>query len=56
MILVLSFAAVALVPILAFRQLAFAMCVGLLLDTLVSRTLLIPAIVSLLGPRSAGSR
>lgn len=56
MILVLSFAAVALVPILAFRQLAFAMCVGLLLDTLVSRTLLIPAIVSLLGRRSAGSR
>lgn len=56
MILVLSFAAVALVPILAFRELAFAMCVGLLLDTLVSRTLLIPAIVSLLGPRSAGGR
>ena len=54
MILVLSFAAVALIPILAFRELAFAMCVGLLLDTLVSRALLIPAIVSLLGPRSAG--
>jgi RND superfamily putative drug exporter len=56
MILVLSFAAIALIPILAFRELAFAMCVGLLLDTLISRTLLIPAIVSLLGPRTAGSR
>jgi RND superfamily putative drug exporter len=49
MILVLSFAAVALIPILAFREPAFAMCVGLLIDTLVSRTLLIPAILSLLG-------
>ncbi len=49
MILVLSFAAVALVPILAFRELAFAICVGLLLDTLVARTLLVPSLVSLFG-------
>jgi putative drug exporter of the RND superfamily len=49
MILALSFAAVALIPIVAFRQLAFAMSVGLLLDTLLARTLLIPALVSLFG-------
>ena len=48
-ILALSFAAVALIPILSFREIAFAMCVGLLLDTLVARTLLIPALVSLFG-------
>lgn len=49
LILALSFAAVALIPIVAFRELAFAMSVGLLLDTLVARTLLIPALVSLFG-------
>ena len=48
-ILALSFAAVALIPIQSFRELAFAMSVGLLLDTLLARTLLIPALVSLFG-------
>jgi RND superfamily putative drug exporter len=46
-ILALSFAAVALIPIQGFREIAFALCVGLLLDTLVARTLLIPALVAL---------
>jgi RND superfamily putative drug exporter len=49
MILALSFAAVALIPVVPFRELAFALAVGLLLDTLVARTLLIPALVSLFG-------
>jgi putative drug exporter of the RND superfamily len=49
MILALSFAAVALIPIDAFRELAFAMFAGLLIDTLLARTLLIPALVSLFG-------
>jgi putative drug exporter of the RND superfamily len=48
-ILAFSFAAVALIPIQSFREIAFAMCAGLLLDTLIARTLLIPALVSLFG-------
>jgi RND superfamily putative drug exporter len=52
-ILALSFAAVALIPIQSFREIAFAMCVGLLLDTLLARTLMIPALVSLFGRGSA---
>ena len=50
MILAASFAVVALVPIRSFRELAFTMAVGLLLDTLLARTLLIPALVSLFEP------
>ncbi|MGN6664288.1 MAG: MMPL family transporter [Solirubrobacterales bacterium] len=49
LILALSFAAVALIPIASFREMAFALAVGLLLDTLLARTLLIPALVSLFG-------
>jgi RND superfamily putative drug exporter len=47
LILSLSFAAVALIPIDSFRELAFAMAAGLLLDTFVARTLLIPALIAL---------
>lgn len=49
MILGLSFAAVWLIPVAAFRELAFAMFVGLMLDTWVARPLLIPALISLFG-------
>src|SRR6201999_4265196 len=51
LILALSFAAVWLIPIAAFRELAFAMFVGLMLDTWVARPLLVPALVSLFGRR-----
>ena len=47
LILAASFAIVAIVPIRSFRELAFAMAVGLLLDTMLARTLLVPALVSL---------
>ncbi|MGH2975786.1 MAG: MMPL family transporter [Solirubrobacterales bacterium] len=49
LILALSFAAIALVPIQGFREIAFALCVGLLLDTLLARTLLVPALVAIFG-------
>ena len=52
-ILALSFAAVWLIPIAAFRELAFAMFVGLMLDTWVARPLLVPALVSLFGGSGA---
>jgi RND superfamily putative drug exporter len=50
LILALSFAAVMLIPIQSFREIGFALFVGLLLDTLIARTLLIPALVALFGP------
>jgi len=53
-ILALSFAAVMLIPIQSFREIGFALCVGLLLDTLIARTLLIPALVMAFGRRGAG--
>ena len=49
LILALSFAAVMLIPIQSFREIGFALFIGLLLDTLVARTLLIPARVALFG-------
>jgi RND superfamily putative drug exporter len=59
LILALSFAAVWLIPIAAFRELAFAMFVGLMIDTWLVRPLLVPALVSLSGPTrppAAGNR
>jgi putative drug exporter of the RND superfamily len=55
LILALSFAAVWLIPIAAFRELAFAMFVGLMLDTWVARPLLVPALISLFGGGKTGS-
>jgi RND superfamily putative drug exporter len=51
-ILASTFASVAFVPLTAFQQIAFTMAVGLLLDTLVVRPILTPALLALLGRSS----
>ena len=52
-ILAATFALVAVIPLSTFRQIAFAMTIGLLLDTLIIRPVLTPAVLTLLG-RAAG--
>jgi RND superfamily putative drug exporter len=53
LVLSLSFALLALVPVTLFAEIAVVMSLGLLVDTFVVRTLLAPALISLFG--SAGS-
>ena len=52
LVLAASFAMIALVPLQAFRQLAFAVSFGLLIDAFVVRALLAPALIALVGPLS----
>ncbi|MGY1683207.1 MMPL family transporter [Geodermatophilus sp. SYSU D01176] len=52
-ILAATFAMVAIIPLVSFRQVAFTMAVGLLLDTFLIRPVLTPAVLTLLG-RIAG--
>ncbi len=47
-----SFALVALIPVGPFEELAFAVAVGVLIDAFVVRSLLVPALVSLVGRAS----
>jgi RND superfamily putative drug exporter len=47
-----SFALLAIVPLRSFREFAFVMVVGVLIDTFVVRTLLVPALTSLFGERA----
>src|SRR4029078_7663891 len=47
-----SFGAAALIPLGSFRELALGMAVGLLIDALIIRALLVPALISLVGPAS----
>jgi putative drug exporter of the RND superfamily len=49
LILAATFAMVAFIPLDTFRQLAFTMSVGLLLDTFLVRPVLTPAVLTLLG-------
>lgn len=48
-----SFALLAIVPLRPFRELAFTVSAGLLVDAFLVRTLLVPALISLVGHRSA---
>ena len=47
-----SFGLLALVPLASFRELAFVMAVGILLDVFVVRALLVPSLMTLVGRRS----
>lgn len=48
-ILASTFASVAFVPLTAFQQIAFTMAAGLLIDTLIVRPVITPAMLTLLG-------
>jgi RND superfamily putative drug exporter len=48
-ILAAGFATLAIVPLRAFHELAFALAVGVLIDAFVVRTLLVPALIALIG-------
>ena len=50
--LALSFAVLAIVPLDGFREFAFMMCVGVLVETFLVRPLLIPALISVFGQTS----
>jgi RND superfamily putative drug exporter len=47
-----SFAALAFIPLRSFREFAFAMSVGILLDAFLVRSVLVPALVSVFGEAS----
>ena len=51
-VLALSFSMLAIVPLRPFRELAFLLASGLLIDALIVRSLLAPALISLVGTRS----
>jgi RND superfamily putative drug exporter len=53
MALALTFALLAIVPIQAFRTFAFGMVVGIMVDTFVVRSVIVPAALALLGRWSA---
>ena len=52
MALAASFALLAIVPLDAFQEFAFVMVVGVLIDTFIVRSLLIPALTALVGERA----
>lgn len=51
-VLAVTFAALGVIPLLFLAQLAFIVAFGVLLDTLVVRSLLVPALVHDIGPRT----
>ncbi len=50
--LAVSFGMLATIPLSPFRELAFAMTVGILIDAFIVRTLLMPSLLVLVGPMS----
>lgn len=51
--LAVSFGMLAVIPLTAFRELAFAMGVGILIDAFVVRSIMVPALLALIGRYSA---
>jgi RND superfamily putative drug exporter len=51
-VLAATFAALAVIPILFLVQLAFIVAFGVLLDTILVRSLLVPALVYDIGPKA----
>jgi putative drug exporter of the RND superfamily len=49
LVLAASFAVLALVPLVQFREFAFVMVVGILLDSFLVRSLLVPSLIALFG-------
>ncbi|MEP6856419.1 MAG: MMPL family transporter, partial [Pedococcus sp.] len=47
-----SFGLLAVIPLRAFRELAVTMTVGIVLDAVVVRSLLVPTLLTLVGPVS----
>jgi putative drug exporter of the RND superfamily len=52
-ILAATFALVAIIPLATFRQIAFAVTVGLVIDTMIVRPILTPALLTVLGRRAS---
>lgn len=52
LVLAATFSALAILPLLFLFQIAFIVAVGVLLDTIVVRSLVVPAAVILIGPRT----
>ncbi len=50
--LALSFASLAIVPLNPFREFAFAMGIGILIDVFIVRSILVPSIITMIGPAS----
>jgi RND superfamily putative drug exporter len=50
--LALSFATLSIIPIDPFRSFAFAICAGVIIDAFIVRTLMIPALLALVGEKS----
>jgi RND superfamily putative drug exporter len=51
-ILASSFALLAIIPLQEFRQVALVMAAGLILDTMLVRTILVPALITIVGSAS----
>lgn len=51
LVLAATFSALAVIPILFLAQIAFLVAFGVLLDTFIVRSLLVPALAYDLGPR-----